>query len=458
MSWRFGGVKVTVGGAAPGADFGPINGRDAVVAATAPLAVTHPGGSPTVVNPGDNIVAKRDAAGTNGTLWFTKGLHSLSALVAPLAGQRWILESIAGYTRTVDDSAVLDGNNGALNALIMGTALNVTIRGGVFQRQGNASSADFAATINHNAGLSGGGWLLEDIVIQNNFNKAFNLGAPNCTARRVYCTNNGRYGPNVAAVTPGQEYTGIVIENCRWSFNNSRQLDTGHAAGGSKFVHCPGIIIRDNWAHDNFGFAIWPDFVGTAGGDIQCTGNVVEHNRRSGIHFEGVVGGGNKIFRNYIYNNGWDTEPIGPVAAQFTNCAQIRITNADSTLHSGIRSDVSRNFLDFDLPQDNTVGRHFLLWNHDPIVTDCKNWDVHDNQFWMRTTNDQRVGGHDNKDAAGSVNVWDGDNDFFDNEYHVASDTAKYWKWDTGAGIGVAKNYTEWQGFHPADNESLVLI
>lgn len=444
------------------ADFGPAGTGDlddrvlAVKNATIPQAVVHPGGSPTVVNPGDNIATKITTAGVNGTLWFTKGTHSLSALVAPLSGQDWFLESIAGYSRTPLDSAVIDGNNGALNALVMGTAPNVTIAGGVFQRQGNATSAAFAAAILHNGGASGGGWLVRDAIVQDNFNIGVKFSAPNNTARRVYMVRNGRYGPNITENVAGERYSGNIIENCRWSFNNQRELDIGFAAGGSKFLASPGLIVRNCWVHDNLGFGIWSDFVGSTSGDILYENNVVEHNRRCGLFFEGVYGGCS-MFRNYIYNNGYDTVPIGGVGASFQNNSQVRITNSDCTLGPGTRGDISRNVFDFDLTQSTALGAHFLLWNHSPISTDCKNWDVHLNQFWCRTTNETRLGGFDNKTDP-NVQIWNGDNDFFDNEYHVASPSVNYWRWDSGAGTGTAKNYAAWKGFHPGEPTSVITI
>jgi hypothetical protein len=424
--------------------FGP--DAPAIRAGTAPLAVTHPGGSPTVVNPGDSVAAKITTAGAGGTLWFVKGQHNLAGSVAPLAGQTWLLESIAGYSRTPSDSAVLDGLNGSLNALVMSSAANVTIKGGLFRNQGNASSESWAACILHNGGTGAGGWLVQDTIIANNFNVALNFQSSNCTARRVYITNNGRYGPNFTNAVVGQQYTGTVLEYCRWSFNNTRLQDPGAqpGAGGSKFVHHPGIIIRYCWVHDNYGFGIWPDFVGSSIGQVQMIENVVENNRRSGLFFEGTRGGCVAL-RNYVKNNGWDSASIGGFPATGQNNVQIRIANADSTLGTGVRGNVEGNYIDFDLPQSAAIGRALLMWNHDGEPDDTKAWDVHGNQFWFRTTDNSRMGGLDNKVAG--TQLWLGNNNFYENDYQLASLTPSYWDWDSGSGQGVAKTWAQWQAF-----------
>lgn len=33
-----------------------------------------------------------------------------------------------------------------------------------------------------------------------------------------------------------------------------------------------------------------------------------------------------------------------------------------------------------------------------------------------------------------------------------------FWRWDSGAGSGVAKTYPQWQGFHPDDDSQRALV
>jgi hypothetical protein len=433
----------------PTPDFGPTPGEDAVRTATAPLAVTHPGGSPVTVNPGDSvstISSKITQAGTGGTLWFNKGTYNLTASIVPLAGQTWVLEGAAGYSRTAANSAVLTGNDGSMIALIQSSAANVTIRGGVLEHQGNDVNGTIGAALLHTGGA--GGWLVQDLISRNNFNRAMNFQGPNNTARRVYMHNNGRYGPNVTDSGAAEDYAGNVFEKCRWSFNNERQLDTGAAAGGSKFVHAPGIVIRECWVHDNWGAGIWCDFVNNQIGGAQYIDNVVEHNRLNGMFLEGVWGGC-AILRNFVYNNGYDPTAVAGVSPQITNRVQIRITNSDSTLGTGVRGRVENNLVDFDLAQSSVLGAALLLWNHNGQPNDVKNWTVNNNLFRFRdTANNLRIGGRDTKDTG--TQLWAGNNFFGDsNHYEVASLSAAYWQWGSGSDTGTepTDTWATWQGF-----------
>lgn len=416
---------------------------------TIPQAVTHPGGSPTVVNPGDNWTTKANAAGTGATLWVTKGTHNLSSYgpVVPLAGQNWILESALGYTRTASDSAIVDGGNGALNALIMSNALNVTIKGGVWQNQGNASSATWAAAIFDNGGLTKGGMLVQDAIVKDNYNVGIKFSAPNCIARRCYVTNNGRYNFNSSESLPGERYTGVIVENCRWSFGNSNLIAPGGNASGSKFVHCTGLIVRKCWVHDNYGFGIWSDYPSSTGGVVYSE-NVAETNARAGLFLEGVHSGSAAI-RNYVLNNGNDVT-IGGEAATSNNAMGIHITNSDTTIDGGVRGDVTRNVVDYTLAQSAIKGGLLQVWSHQVHPAPMRNWDIHLNQFWLRdATQTARVSG---RDTDPDSQLWANDIDFFDNEYHVASLTNSYWRWGTGTEEpGSVKDWNAWRTFHPGD-------
>ena len=432
--------------------FGPTNGAPSVRFLTTPHAVVHPGGSPTVVNPGDNIASKITTAGTNGTLWFTKGTYDITAVLSALQGQTWVLESAAGFDRSSADSAVFDGGDLNIDFLVSLSQLNVTLRGGVFQNHGNASTPTYGSAIFVGGGATKGSCLVEDVVSKDNFTKGLHIQAPGCTARRVYMTNNGRYGISCSESAGGENYTGTVIENCRWSFNNSRLLNPGGDASGSKFTHHPNILVQNNWVHDNYGFGIWPDYAGNdiVGGRI--IENVVEHNRRSGIFQEGVDGG--LISRNYLVDNGWDPDSIGGQGGTFENRVQIRVTNSDAS-QGGARGLIERNIIDYTLAQDGSAGGALLLWQHDGHPDELVNWDVMNNQFWLRSANSRRLGG---EDTMTSVDIWDNGVAFDFNDYRVVNTTTSFWIWDTTGGAGVAKDWTQWQAFGHDAHSALTVI
>jgi hypothetical protein len=436
--------------------YGPLAGAQAVRDGTTPLAVTHPGGSPTVVTPGDNIATKITTAGTGGTLWFTKGTHVNTSRKTPLAGQTLVFESAAGNNRTAANSAIIDGQNANFESHFMTGAANVTIRGGVFTRQGNSAgdASTWHATILHDGTPGAGGWLVEDAVITANRNTGLKFQGPNCTARRTTATNNGRYGITSASI--GSQTANILFEYCEVGFNNARILDPGDNAGGSKFTQTNGIICRYCYVHDNWGPGLWADLPGHFG-NVQFRENVLERNRRAGIFLEGVLGGC-VVHRNYCLNNGWDPNSIGGDFPLSPNAA-IKITHADSTLGSGVRGVVSRNDIDFNLSPNTHDGWMIFLWNHNPPhPNQMRAWDVFENRMWLRNTTAPRVGGQDQDPSTNQL--WDGNIVWSNNKYHVAnpSSPANYWSWGTGAETGSSKSYTQWRAFHAGEAISLASL
>lgn len=422
---------------------------------TMPLAVSVPGGTFTTVVPGDNIVTKRNAAGVGGTLWFTKGTYTITAALAPLAGQSWIFESAAGFTRTAANSAIFDGADGVLSQLIWTDQPNVTIRGGVFQRQGNASSpANTGAIIST---PTPGGFLIEDAICQNNWFRGLAIG-PGGIARRCWFKDNG-----VMGLSSGS--SDVLLQSIRVSGNNTRLQDPGNEAGAFKIRPGNNVALRDSWIHDNLGFGAWWDLQGQSAGQATAIGNVIEHNALSGLFFEGPWGGC-KAQQNYIVNNGYYTSTIGTMAPAPYTDTQFRITHGDSTFGNGVRGDVSQNYFDYTLPQDADHGCHILLWNHEPPwPNNMKNWDIHDNEFWMRAAQTRRIRGEDhgvsvNGNFDPNLQVWDpaADVDFYDNTYYVQNAATAFWFWGTGAGPAASRDYTAWKTFHPGEPAALVVL
>lgn len=446
-------VSIPTPGITTGA-FGPTLGAPTVRANAVPRAVTHPGGSPTVVNPGDNIDSKITAAGAGETLWFTKGTHSRTSLLAPLAGQTWVLESAAGKGRVAASSAVIDGGDGALNALVMSEIADLTIRGGLWTNQGNASSATYASAIIHSGAPGGGGWLVEDAEISGNYNIGLAFQGPNCIGRRCAINDNGRYGPKLVVAAPNSSFL-----NCEVANNNTRELNPGGDASAMKLagINLLGATLGSCWIHDNRGFGAWIDNAGTnpTGGNHLVEECVIENNWRTGLFLEGLAGG--VVGRhNYVVNNG-STRTIGGQSPANVNNTQIRIADCDSTKGAGTRSALYQNIVDYTrTPTAQDPGWLLMFWNHTGHAHRNLNWDVSSNQLWCRTSGTGIIGGLE--DNTGLTTVWNGDIDFLTNEYQVASLATSFWKWDSGAGTGVAKTWAQWQAYGQDVAGSRVLI
>lgn len=466
---RRGSVGETTAPPAPPPElYGPRGGAQSVRNGTAPRAVTRFSGVAghdfTELNPA-NSQETNQAAITNDLtreVWLPRGPYACPTFYIPNPNTEYRLEGkslVTGWptsTRSAADSAVLDGGNGALNSLFWGSALNVTVKGGKFQNQGNASSATYASAIFHNGGPTKGGWLVEDVEVANNYNIGLKFSSPNCIGRRVYAHDNGRYGINITKNADGDaRHTGMGYEYCRVSGNNTRHLNIGGDAGGSKFTDVDGLILRGMWAHDNYGSGLWPDYEHR---DMLIEESVCENNRNWGIFYE-ASWGGTVIRNNLLLNNSISapTDPLNTVGPSWFNSVQLLLSCADGTLGPGTGIDVHHNIID-------GVYRAMGAINHDYHPYDSKDIAFHHNQLWLRNAvaignPAGQVGGQDSQTLS-PKSLWTTSPavTFESNEYHVASLGTSYWKWDSGTGSGAIKTWAEWQALGFDDTGTRVAI
>lgn len=435
--------------------FGPTLGAQAVRDGTAPHAVTVFPGTPgvnfTQLNPAASQATNQAAINADATrkVWAPKGFYAEATHYIPKPNTEYRFEGkslVSGWpnsTRSVADSAILDGGNGALNSLFWAPVLNVTVKGGKFQNQGNASSATYARAIFANGGITKGGWLVEDAEICNNYNIGIGFAAPNCIGRRIYAHDNGRYGINAAPNTSGDvSYAGRIYEYCRVSGNNTRHLNVGGDAGGSKFLYTDGLILRYMWVHDNYGFGLWPDFDNL---NAVIEENVCENNRSGGIFYEASFGG-TVINNNLLLNNGIGapTDPQNPEPPDWFRAVQLLVSCSDGTLGPGTGIDVHHNIID-------GAYRAMGAINHPDHPNDSKDIAFHHNQLWLRnaTAISGASGSVGGQDSQTTKTLWTASPavTFEDNEYHVALLGTSYHKWDSGTGGGSIKTRAQWQAY-----------
>lgn len=426
-------------------DFGPSFGAQLVRDNAGPRAVSDPGGGRIQITTADNanfntILSSNPSA----TFWIRAGTYNRTSAITPTSGQTLVFE----------DGAIIDGGGTDTAGIYVNGATNVTIRGGLVRNWGSTT----------NLGISGRGILvgtdtssnctIEDVTATGNYYLGI---ACQSSATVSYCAmnDNGKLG-----------YAGgknIEYYRCEVSGNNTRLTDPGGEAGAGKTAGVDAISVNwaESWVHDNLGFGVWYDTAASnpTGGDFTVQECVIEGNQRSGLFFEGTAGGCT-AYRNYISDNGFDGS-IGGQSPSNVNNVQVRIACADEREGVGIRGNVYRNILDYTrTPTATDPGWLLMLWNHNGHPERLFNWDIHDNQFWLRTTQTGDVGGLDTATdlGGGETQVWDGDNDYYDNKYYVASMSTSFWRWDSGAGTGVAKTWAEWQAFGQDTSGTRVLI
>ena len=80
---------------------------------------------------------------------------------------------------------------------------------------------------------------------------------PGTIVRNSFIHHNGELG-----IAGGQadcsRAKGIVLENSELSYNNTAGYNWGWEAG-RQWVHTDGLIVRNNYVHDNYGNGLWTD-------------------------------------------------------------------------------------------------------------------------------------------------------------------------------------------------------
>jgi hypothetical protein len=291
-------------------------GMAILICSATPVAARTPHGTRcrgVRVAPGDNIQAQIDHHRRRTTFCFATGVYHFSETM--WTGNKFPrLDLRAG--------AVIDGGNGEFVG-ISGLGApdgkrGTIILGGTFQNFGNATSLPRISPINMK-----GNWIIRGTELSQNFNAGLSISGDDAHVSNVNVHHNGRYGITVTHSCDGcAGPRGVTIEHSEIAFNNTRQLDPGFDAGGTKFsAGTNGMIVRHNEVHDNYGSGLWFDGYNT---NANVYGNVIYDNYRWGIFWE-LSYGGATIHDNVLTGNG-----IGDGSLTGHN-AQLVVANSDGT-------------------------------------------------------------------------------------------------------------------------------
>jgi hypothetical protein len=427
-----------------GETYGPTAGRAAIIAAAKPRTVTDPGGGITFTTRAD--LQTKITANASGT----KFIHAAGGTVdwdanidvGNKAPKIYYL-GLAGSTSTVINGGARDifgltGTNGLGGAA--GTGFEV--HGGRWTNFGGTSDA--TGPMNTQDGV-----IVEDAQFDGNRASGFRCVSTNGIYRYIKTFNNGRDGWTLAEYTnDGPIRVGNLFERIESANNNTRLFNPGIHAGGCKMLQCRSTTTRYVYCHDNLGFGLWYDLNNDVGGSLtnntfeEC---VCEDNARSGIFYESGYSGP-FIHRNIITNNG-NSDTIGGQAPGYINCTGMRITNSDCSIGGTGRGKVSFNIFDYTGAQDGNVGGLIVFANHDGQARSCHQWDVTNNQWWLRSATAQsnrRVTMQDTK-TSGTPLMGDADIQWSGNQHHVASLATEYWQeCDPGTRTEDGNTWAEW--------------
>ena len=168
-----------------------------------------------------------------------------------------------------EPGAVLDGER-VVDRAFSGGASNVTLQGLIIENYvpGAQQSA---------VGQAGNNWIVRDNEIRLISGIGLHAGqGSGWLVENNYIHHNGQLG--VASQGRNMVFVGNTI-----AFNNTEGYDARWEAGGGKFLHTTGLVLRDNHVHDNKGPGLWTD-----SNNVDCLyeGNLVERNTHEGIFHE----------------------------------------------------------------------------------------------------------------------------------------------------------------------------
>jgi parallel beta-helix repeat protein len=168
-----------------------------------------------------------------------------------------------------EPGAVLDGER-VVDRAFSGGASNVTLQGLIIENYvpGAQQSA---------VGQAGNNWVVRNNEIRLISGIGLHAGqGSGWLVEGNYIHHNGQLG--VASQGRNMVFVGNTI-----AFNNTEGYDPRWEAGGGKFLHTTGLVLRDNHVHDNKGPGLWTD-----SNNVGCLyeGNLVERNTREGIFHE----------------------------------------------------------------------------------------------------------------------------------------------------------------------------
>lgn len=134
------------------------------------------------------------------------------------------------------------------------------------------------ATPTQEAAISGNGenWLISNNEVRLNYGVGINVGdGGQILGNHVH--DNGQMGLNAGGsnvVIEGNE----IASNGFWS-----GIDVLWEGGGAKFTETDGLMVRNNYSHDNNGYGLWTDIDNV---NTTYEGNRIEYNSAGGINHE----------------------------------------------------------------------------------------------------------------------------------------------------------------------------
>ncbi|MEA2000979.1 MAG: right-handed parallel beta-helix repeat-containing protein [Actinomycetota bacterium] len=176
----------------------------------------------------------------------------------------------------VDDPAARVVELSMSSYAFVGSADDVSIRGLKIEKYATPAQEGAVQAQDPQEGDRGDRWLIEDIEVTGIHGVGVRTG-DGTIVRNSSLHHNGQMGITASGGVD------VLIEGNEIAYNNIAGFDWEWEAGGGKFTETVGLVVRDNYAHDNDGPGLWTDIDAR---DTHYEGNVVTDNSGPGIFHE----------------------------------------------------------------------------------------------------------------------------------------------------------------------------
>ncbi len=307
-----------------------VTGRPPVAASSAAATVD--------IWPGDDVNAVLAGNPVGTSFLLHAGVYSQLTLM-PRSGQ----------VITGEPGTILDGGGVTADGVGRAVANDITIRGLTIRNYTNAC-------VNWGADGWGRRWTIEDVDA--GYCKLGVKVKKGGIYRDNYIHHNLQYG---------MEGTGefdLVIEGNEIAFNRTDTSWDPGDSGATKFHSTVGMVVRDNYVHDNNGIGIWLDGSNT---DAVIEGNLVVDNDQAGIVAE--LGYSPVIRNNTVEGNGFASDGLGGEGAGIL-AFSVRDADIYGNVVTGNRNGIAGRSDDRGV--DSDTGEEWLLedlYVHDNLIT-----------------------------------------------------------------------------------------
>jgi len=292
-----------------------------------------------------------------------------------------------------------------------GSAKNVTIENLTIEKYANVAG-DGAVEGKSEGNAMSDGWVVRNNVIKLNHGMGIRLGNQMQVLNNKVM-NNGQMGL-------GGSGANILVAGNEIAYNNYAGYKYGWEAGGTKFTFTRGLVVRDNFVHDNNGPGLWTD--------IENHDTLYEHNRTTANKEAGILHeiSYHAIIRdNTIENDGYAAP--GQTSPWFGGGIVITASQ-DVEVYGNTVTDCMNGIIGLQPYRKRQAGGGYFLRNlyvHNNIVTQkagiaagiLKSSPLDDSVFTS----------------------WN--NRFIDNTFHLGSQNGKYFEW-----MDAAQTLNAWLG------------